>query len=147
METMYERLGGEAKIQQLIEEFHKRALQDPMLGTMFAEAKGKHVENLTIFFIEMFGGPARYSEELGAIEGLLFAHEHLYINNEQRQRFVDLMVETIKDLDFPKDNNFLKDFTKHIEAGSQFSMKFSYPEAELPPRPFPDITPWEWTVE
>lgn len=143
--TMLERIGGEPKLRALCERFHALVLDDPLLNAMFAYSGDSHVDHLTTFLVEMFGGPARYSSELNGIDGLYDAHLELGIEEEQRQRFVQLLLQAADETGMPSDEAFRSQFARHIEAGSRFSMKFSQPGLAAAPRPtFPEIDPWTW---
>lgn len=145
---MYERVGGEIRLRELCEKFHELVIADPLLGEMFAYSGRSHVEHLVLFFCEMFGGPARYSEQLGGIDGLYDAHLELAITEAQRMRFVELMLTAAREAGLPGDERFTRLFARYIDAGSKFSFKFSQPEAAAAPRPsFPAIDPWTWSED
>ncbi|HEY4457799.1 MAG TPA: oxidoreductase [Pseudonocardiaceae bacterium] len=144
-ESMYSRIGGEPVLRELCEKFHALVVADELLAELFADSGAGHVEHLTMFFVEMFGGPARYSTEQGGIGGLYDAHLGKAITEEQRARFVTLLLDAAEDVALPKDAAFRETFARHIEAGSRFSAKFSQPEVLATPRPrFPAIEPWHW---
>lgn len=46
---------------------------------------------MVAWWVEVFGGPARYTEELGGYEAMLAKHRGLGITPEQRFRFASLM--------------------------------------------------------
>jgi hemoglobin len=145
---MYEQVGGEPRLRELCEKFHQLVVADPLLGEMFAYSGRAHVEHLVLFFCEMFGGPAKYSKYLGGIDGLYDAHLELAITELQRARFVELMLTAAREAGLPDDERFTRLFTRYIEAGSMFSLKFSQPEAAAADRPtFPAIDPWTWDEE
>lgn len=145
MTTMYDRIGGEQVLRDLCQKFHALVVDDPLLSQLFAYSGEGHTEHLTAFLTEMFGGPSRYSTELGGIGGLYDAHLGLRISEEQRVRFVELMLAAAADAGLPDDDAFRTAFTRHIESGSRFSAKFSRPEYETAPKPrFPDVEAWTW---
>ena len=144
-DTMYDRIGGEPVLRELCARFHARLVADELLADLFAGSGAGHVEHLTMFFVEMFGGPARYSSEQGGIGGLYDAHLGKAITEAQRARFVALLLDVADTVALPKDDAFRAAFARHIEAGSRFSAKFSQPEVMATPRPrFPAIEPWQW---
>src|SRR6187200_2075098 len=63
--TLYEHAGGEAALHRLEQLFYDSVLRDPLLQPLFGEGQAKHVEHLTMFTAETFGGPDRFSHELG----------------------------------------------------------------------------------
>lgn len=142
--TMYERVGGEAVLRRLCEKFHARVVADPVLSPLFAYSGESHVDHLTTFLAEMFGGPARYSSELGGIGGLYDAHLGLDIQEDQRARFVDLLMDAAAEVGLPADDGFRTRLRAHLEAGSHFSMKFSKPDIPAEKPAFPPVEPWTW---
>jgi hemoglobin len=144
MTTMYERVGGEPAIRKFVEEFHAAAMSDPLLRPKFAKGKPGHADHLVIFMTEMFGGPARYSAELGGTTGMLAAHRNLRVTEDERARFVELMLAAADRVGLCRDDGFLDTFARHLAAGSGFAVKFSQPDSLVPPRPFPPIEPWSW---
>jgi len=144
MTTMYEQIGGEGAIRTLVEKFHAAAMSDPLLYPSFVKGAPAHVDHLVAFFVEMFGGPARYSAEHGGTAGMLAAHRGLQVTEEQRERFVALMLAAANTAGLPTDERFRKAFARHLEAGSAFAVKFSQPDSPVPQPPFPPIQPWSW---
>jgi hemoglobin len=69
--------------------FDDRVLADPILRALFKERRPHHVEHLTWFTAESFGGPDRFTRNLG-FQHLIDVHRHLEITDEQRERFVEL---------------------------------------------------------
>jgi len=66
-----------------------KVLADPLLQPLFGEGQPHHVEHLTWFTAESFGGPDRFTRELG-FDHLVDVHRGLGITDEQRERFVAL---------------------------------------------------------
>jgi hypothetical protein len=58
------------------------------------------------WWCEVFGGPARYSDELGGYERMLAKHHDLAITPEQRFRFASLMSLAADDAKLPEDPEF-----------------------------------------
>jgi hemoglobin len=69
-ETIYDRLGGDAGLRELVGVFYSSIFEDPVLQPVFGWPVATHVDHLTAFFGEAFGGPARYSAELGGDQEL-----------------------------------------------------------------------------
>lgn len=68
MPSLYEHAGGEAGLHRLEQTFYDSVLADPLLQPLFGAGRPSHVDHLTAFTAESFGGPDRFSRELG------FAH-------------------------------------------------------------------------
>jgi hypothetical protein len=65
MTTLYEHARGEETLHRAEELFYSKVLADPLLKTLFTERMPDHVEHLTWFTAESFGGPDRFTRELG----------------------------------------------------------------------------------
>src|ERR1700722_377740 len=88
-ETLYEHAGGDEALHRLEELFYARALADPVLKDVFTERVATHGDPLTWFTAESFGGPARFTGQVG-FQYLIDVHRHREITDEQRDRFVAL---------------------------------------------------------
>lgn len=88
METIYEHAGGADALHRFIDVFYGSVLADPLLQPLFGAGKPEHVAHLTAFTAETFGGPDRFTREMGGFPGLIDVHRHLKITEEQRKRFV-----------------------------------------------------------
>src|SRR6195256_1131272 len=105
MTSMYEHAGGEGALHPLEEAFAAKVLADPLLQPLFGEGQPQHVEHLTWLTAESFGGPDRFTRELG-FEYLIKAHRYLNITDEQRHRFVALYLEALDEAGLPDDEPF-----------------------------------------
>jgi hemoglobin len=65
------------------------ALSDPVLKDVFTERVATHVDHLTWFTAESFGGPGRFGKEVG-FQHIIDVHRHRKITDEQRDRFIAL---------------------------------------------------------
>lgn len=140
---MLEHLGGRERLKAFVDHFHHSVLHDELLGEMFAKGKPTHSAHLFAFFEEVMGGPQGYTERHNGVEGLFDAHANLSITEEQRQRFVKLMLEAADAVGFPDDERFRSALAKRIEAGSMFSKILSQPGAERL-WPWPPVGTYEW---
>src|ERR1700734_1057068 len=100
METLYEHAGGETALHRLEELFYGKVLADPILRSLFTERVPAHVDHLTWFTAESFGGPDRFTREVG-FQYLIDVHRHLQITDEQRERFVALYMEGVAEAGRP----------------------------------------------
>ena len=60
-ETLYEHVGGDEGLHRLEQIFYDKVLADPLLVPLFGEGQPHHVEQLTWFTAETFGGPDRFT--------------------------------------------------------------------------------------
>lgn len=141
--TMLEHLGGRERLREFVEHFHHAALADDLLGPMFARGASAHAAHLLAFFEEVMGGRKGYTERHRGVEGLFDAHAGLAITDEQRRRFVALMLEAADAAALPRDERFRSALAARIEAGSMFSMTLSQPGAERL-WPWPPVGTYEW---
>lgn len=140
---MLEHLGSRERLRELVEHFHHSVLADDLLGEMFARGKPKHAAHLAAFLEEVMGGRKGYTARHNGVEGLFDAHENLQIKDEQRRRFVTLMLASADAVGLPDDDRFRSAFAARIEQGSMFSMTLSQPGAQRL-SPWPPVGRWDW---
>ena len=92
----------------------------------------------------MFGGPSRYSDELGGYPRMVRKHIGLGITPEQRHRFASLMSLAADDAALPDDPEFRAALIGYLEWGTRIALANSAPGAEVvPDAPVPR---WGWGV-
>src|SRR3954469_13141729 len=124
MPSLYEHAGGEPALHRLEQTFYDSVLEDPLLQPLFGEGQPQHVDHLTAFTAESFGGPDRFSRELGFAH-LIAVHRGLRITEEQRQRFVELYLAALDAAEMPSDQAFREAVREHVEFGSTVAMQNS----------------------
>lgn len=83
MTTLHEWAGGEAAFVRPINAFYDRVETDDLLAGSFpVGVHAEHSDHVAAWWSEVFGGPARYTDELGAYEHVLAKHGDLAINAE-----------------------------------------------------------------
>lgn len=97
MPSVDEHAGGEEALHRLDDAFSASVLADPLLQPLFGAGQPHHVDHLTTFTAECFGGSDRFTKELGGFEAPIALHRGLRITEAQR-RFsgVDAPGVTIK---------------------------------------------------
>src|SRR6201996_5017669 len=128
-ETLYEHAGGEPGLHRLEQLFYEKALADPVLSALFTHRVPTHVDHLTWFTAESFGGPDRFTQELG-FRHLIDVHRGLHITEEQRQRFVELYLAALDAVGLPDDRPFREAVESHVEFGTRVAMQNSNAETE-----------------
>ena len=89
MTTIAEFAGGPEAFRRLAEIQYSRCLTDPVLQEIFGtEAHPSHVEHLTAWLTEVFGGEPRYTLEFGGHVAMVRHHVGLGIEERHRVRFV-----------------------------------------------------------
>lgn len=141
--TMLEHLGGPDAVARLVAHYHRAVLADDLLGEMFARGKPSHAAHLAAFLEEVMGGRKRYTERHRGVEGLFDAHAGLLISDEQRRRFVTLLLSSVDALGLANDPRLRSALAARIEQGSMFSMTLSQPGAQRLD-PWPPVGTWDW---
>jgi hemoglobin len=92
-QALFERIGGEPAVADLLTAFYQRVLSDPELSRFFAGIPVDKLQRMQReFFAAALGGPIHYS-------GRPLAHVHagLGIKPRDLQRFLDILLETLKE--------------------------------------------------
>jgi hemoglobin len=144
MPSLYEHAGGEERLHHLEDVFYSSVLADPLLQPLFGEGQPQHVDHLTAFTTESFGGPDRFTSELGGMDALIAVHRHLKITEEQRRRFVELYMLALDAAGMPDDEPFRDAVRAHVEFGSQVAMQNSNADSDAELHPLREVPRWTW---
>ena len=144
MTSLYEHAGGEQALHALEEVFYTKVLADPLLRRVFTRRRPHHVEHLTWFTAESFGGPDRFSRELG-FEHLINVHRHLEITDEERQRFAALYLEALDEVGLPGDEDFREAVRAHVEFGCRVAQQNSHAKTDAELNPLRQVPRWTWS--
>ena len=142
-ETLFEHAGGNEGLHRLEDYFYSSVLADPLLQPLFGAGKPEHVDHLTWFTAESFGGPDRFSREVG-FGHLIDAHRGLKITEEQRQRFVELYLAALDAVGMPGDKPFRDAVRSHVEFGSNVAMQNSNAATDDELHPIRQVPVWDW---
>ncbi len=142
-ETLYEHAGGDAALHRLEALFYEKALSDPVLKQLFTERVPTHVEHLTWFTAESFGGPDRFTSELG-FQYIIDVHRHLQISDVQRERFVQAYLEALDEAQLPDDEPFRRAVREHVEFGSHVAQQNSRATSDEELHPIRSVPNWTW---
>ena len=130
--TLYEWAGGEDAIRRMINAFYDRVERDELISPFFPGGVGaEHRDHVAAWWSEVFGGPDRYTRELGGYERMLARHRGLGIGAEQRRRFVSLMSLAADDAGLPEDAEFRSALLAYLEWGTRLAMHNSQPDAAV----------------
>ena len=144
MSSLYEFAGGEEALHHLEDRFYSSVLKDPLLQPLFGSGQPQHVDHLTAFTAESFGGPDRFTRELGFAH-LINVHRHKRITEEQRQRFVELYMAALDASDLPDNDEFREAVRSHVEFGSKVAMRNSLAENDDELHPLREVPRWTWS--
>lgn len=143
-ESLYEHAGGDDGLHRLEELFYERALADPVLKSQFTKRIPSHVDHLTWFTAESFGGPDRFTRELG-FQYLIDVHRRLEnITDEQRERFVALYLAVLDEAGVPDDAPFRQAVREHVEFGAHVAQRNSQAETDADVFPLYSVPHWDW---
>jgi hemoglobin len=143
MPTLFEHAGGAAALHRLEQAFYDSVLRDPLLQPLFGDGQPQHVDHLTMFTAETFGGPDRFTRELGFAH-LIDVHRGLKITEEQRQRFVELYMASLDATGMPADEPFRTAVREHVEFGTRVAMQNSNATSEAELHPLREVPRWTW---
>ena len=143
-ETLYEHAGGDDGLHRLEELFYAKALADPVLKQLFTHRVPTHVDHLTWFTAESFGGPPRFTDELGFAH-IIDVHRHLQITDEQRERFVEAYLEALDEAKLPDDEPFRRAVREHVEFGAHVAQQNSLARTEEQLHPIREVPHWHWS--
>lgn len=92
MPTVFEWAGGGPAFERWLNAFYDRVEADDLLREVFGDrVTPEHRDHVVAWWVEVMGGPARYSTDIGGYEHMLARHRGLRITPEQRLRFVTLL--------------------------------------------------------
>jgi hemoglobin len=140
--TLYEHAGGWDALYRLSDLFYHHCLADPVLRPLFGQEKPGHVEKFTAFTAETFGGPDKFSKDMGGFKHLIDAHRGFKITEEQRRRFVELYLQSADEADLPNDQPFRDALKSHIEFGSHVAKQNSNATNDSELHPLREVPKW-----
>lgn len=90
--TLYDKLGGEATIKAVVEEFYTRILGDPLLKPAFDGVDmARQKRHQALFISQALGGPKEYDGR-----SMYEAHRHLNVSDEQFDAVAGHLVGTLR---------------------------------------------------
>ena len=143
-DSLYEHVGGHAGLHRLVATWYPTVLADPLLHPLFGDGHAEHVDHLTAFLAEVFGGPPRYTEELGGFPALLAPHRGKAIGEDQRQRFIELFLEAADTADLPGDLRTRDALRDYLEFGTQVAVQNSRAAGDADLHPCQEVPRWSW---
>jgi len=143
--TLYEWAGGDAAFVRLIDCFYDRVEHDELISPLFPGGVSReHRDHVAAWWQEVFGGPARYTTDLGGYARMVDKHRDLGISVEQRRRFVDTMSVAADDAGLPDDPEFRSALLAYLEWGTRLAMGNSQPGAAIVAHA--PVPRWGWGV-
>ena len=143
--TLVEWAGGPPAMARLIDAFYDRVEREDLLSPFFpGGVTVAHRRHVAAWWIEVFGGPADYTDRLGGYDRMLAHHRDLAITGEQRLRFATTMSQAADVVGLPADPEFRAALVSYLEWGTRLAMGNSQPGA-TPPAHAP-VPRWGWGV-
>jgi hemoglobin len=121
--TLYDWAGGIERLEALFMKFYDRIPADPILGPVFATMPAEHFRTVAHFVAEVLGGPRFYSGD-GSHGHATMVAKHLgrHLTNEQRMRWMTLLLDTADQLQLPDDPEFRSALVGYLEWGSRIAV-------------------------
>ncbi len=143
--TLFEWAGGTPALRRLIDAFYDRVEGDDLLSPFFPGGVSEdHRAHVVLWWSEVLGGPADYTEQLGGYPRMLSHHRNLRITGEQRFRFASTMSQAADDAQLPDDPEFRAAFVGYVEWGTRLALQNSQDDAAVvEDAPVPR---WGWGV-
>ena len=143
--TLFEWAGGTPAVRRLIDAFYDRVEGDALLSPFFPGGVSEdHRAHVVLWWSEVLGGPADYTERLGGYPRMLSHHRNLRITGEQRFRFASTMSQAADDAQLPDDPEFRAAFVGYVEWGTRLALQNSQDDAVVvEDAPVPR---WGWGV-
>jgi hemoglobin len=143
--TIYEWAGEHAAFERWLNAFYDLVEADELIAPLFGgRVSEEHRRHVTLWWCEVMGGPARYTEEHGGYEHMLERHRDLRITPEQRLRFVTLLSRAADEARLPADPEFRAAIMGYAEWGTRLAMHNSQPGAEVAEHA--PVPRWGWGV-
>ncbi|NKQ53053.1 oxidoreductase [Amycolatopsis sp. K13G38] len=142
--TLYDWAGGRPALVRLTETFYAKVLADELLEPLFRDMDPGHPRHVADWLGEVFGGPPVYSTERGGHRHMVGRHLGRAITEQQRRRWVTLLLDAADDVDLPSDPEFRAAFAGYLEWGSRLAVLFSRPGAE--PATDEPMPKWDWPL-
>jgi hemoglobin len=144
MQTLFDHAGGRPALRRFIDAFYASVLRDPVLQPLFGEGRPEHIDQLTAFDSESFGGPDEFSRTMGGFAHLIEVHRGLQITEPQRRRFVELYLAAADSAQLPADAAFREALRSHVEFGSRVAMQNSHARTDDELHPLRAVPQWQW---
>lgn len=117
---------------------------DSLLQPLFGHEQPGHAERFTAFTTGSFGGPDRFTKEMGGFRHLIDAHRGYHITEAQRQRFVELFMEAADQAELSADEAFRAALKSHVDFGSHVVTQNSNATTEAELHPLRDVPKRQW---
>ena len=141
--TLYAWAGGLPVLDRLTARFYERVKEDAVLAPIFAAMPADHPHHVALFLAEVLGGPSTYSEQHGGHAHMVARHLSRHLTQEQRRRWMALLLDTADQIGIPDDPEFRSALVGYLEWGSRIAVINSASDENTvaPGTPMPT---WGW---
>jgi hemoglobin len=129
----------------LFQQFYDKVLADDLLLPVFKHMSPEHRLHVAHFVAEVFGGPKLYSESEGSHFQMIQKHLSKHLTQDQRKRWIDLLLQTADELKLPDDPEFRSAFMAYLEWGTRIAVLNSNTD-EVTENPDVPMPVWGWGV-
>jgi hemoglobin len=121
--TLYQWAGDMQTFRTLFECFYDKVLKDDLLGELFKNMSPEHIEHVSHFVAEVFGGPQLYTKDDDGSHAKMIGH-HIgkMLTEEMRRRWVDLLLDTANETGLKNDPEFRSSLVAYLEWGSRIAV-------------------------
>ncbi|HTF17746.1 MAG TPA: group II truncated hemoglobin [Chryseolinea sp.] len=142
--TLFEWAGDMNTFQHLFDTFYQRVIKDDLLGEVFKSMSPEHVNHVTHFVAEVFGGAKLYTTvDNGSHAKMIGKHIGKMLTEDMRKRWMHLLLQTADEVGLKSDPEFRSAFVGYLEWGTRIAVINSQltesPVAESEPMP-----QWGW---
>ena len=120
--SLYTWAGGAPALERLFTDFYAVVREDEVLAPVFAGMDHDHPKHVAAWLGEVLGGPALYSRDRGGHPHMVRAHLGRAITEEQRRRWVGLLLEAADRVGLPDDPEFRASFVGYLEWGTRMAV-------------------------
>lgn len=121
--TLYEWAGDMSTFEMLFSKFYDKVLKDEILKDVFQHMSPEHVQHVAHFVAEVFGGDKLYSTvDGGSHAAMIGKHIGKMLTETQRQRWIQLLLQTADEVGLKSDPEFRSAFVGYIEWGTRLAV-------------------------
>ena len=121
--TLFEWAGDIYTFEVLFSRFYQKVLKDELLSEVFKDMSAEHVVHVSHFVAEVFGGDQLYTKDgKGSHATMIGKHIGKMLTEQQRQRWVKLLLETADEVGLKSDPEFRSAFVGYIEWGTRLAV-------------------------
>lgn len=97
--TLYDAIGGDDAVLRLAHAWHERVVADDIVAHAFRRGvHPQHSERLAAYWVEAWGGPARYSQQYGTESSVVRMHSGNGPHEEMNRRAITCFAQALDDI-------------------------------------------------